>query len=132
AALIGRRHDLGMRILVADDEPAIRLLYQLWLERGGNDVRVAGDGRDAIALVDRRWIPDVAVLDLDMPLVDGLSVCRYLHSLDEDIRIVVVTGVEDRRSDALAAGASEVLAKPVGREELVEALLYLSGSLGVA
>ncbi|MGH2971298.1 MAG: response regulator [Gaiellaceae bacterium] len=110
------------RILVADDELALRLMYLLWLEGGGDDVRAVGDGREAIGLAGRGWVPDAAVLDLDMPFVDGLSVCRYLHALDPAIRIVIVTGVEDARPAALAAGAHAVLAKPCDREELLAAL----------
>ena len=121
-------------IVLVDDQELLRMGFRMVLD-SQPDLEVvdeAGNGREAIALVDRRWIPDAAVLDLDMPLVDGLSVCRYLHSLDEDIRIVVVTGVEDRGPEAFGAGASEVLTKPCGREELVEALLHLSASFGVA
>ncbi|HEY2542897.1 MAG TPA: response regulator [Gaiellaceae bacterium] len=110
------------RILVADDEPAIRQLYSIWLAGHGDDVRTAADGREAIALVGRGWIPDAAALDLDMPFVDGLSVCRYLHALDPSIRIVVVTGVEDARPKALDAGAIDVLHKPCSREALLGAL----------
>ena len=80
------------------------------LEQSGFDVLEVPDGRAAIEL---GWVPDGAVLDVDMPYVDGLSVCRYLRALDAALPIVVVSGLEGIHADALAAGATEVLEKPV-------------------
>jgi CheY-like chemotaxis protein len=110
------------RILVAEDNAALRLLYAIWLESGGFDVTVVADGRAALEALERRPLPDAALLDVEMPFVDGLSVCRYLHALDPSVRIVVVTGVEDARADALAAGASDVLRKPCNPAQIVAAV----------
>jgi CheY-like chemotaxis protein len=110
------------RILVAEDNASLRLLYAIWLESGGFDVTVVADGRAALQALERRPLPDVALLDIEMPFVDGLSVCRYLHALDPSVRIVVVTGVEDARADALAAGASDVLRKPCNPGQIVAAV----------
>jgi two-component system, OmpR family, response regulator len=85
------------RILVAEDDAALRLLYTIWLESAGFDVTQVADGRAAIEALERRPLPDAALLDVEMPFVDGLSVCRYLHALDPSIRVVVATGVEDAR-----------------------------------
>jgi CheY-like chemotaxis protein len=81
------------------------------------------DGREAISLVERGWIPESAVLDVEMPFVDGLAVCRYLHARDERIHIVVVSALDDVREPALHAGALDVLAKPVSREDLLAAVM---------
>ena len=110
------------RILIAEDNTALRLLYAIWLEGDGNDVRAVGDGREAIALVERGWVPDTAVLDVEMPLVDGLAVCRYLHARDERIHIAVVTGLDDVEKSAFRAGAADVFDKPVTREQLLGAV----------
>jgi two-component system, OmpR family, response regulator MprA len=110
------------RILVAEDDPSIRLLYRLWLENDGYDVRVAGDGREAIMMLEQERLPDAAVLDVDMPYVDGLSVCRYLRLRGVDLPIVVVSGLEDVADSARAAGATTVLAKPCSREGLLESV----------
>jgi len=110
------------RILVAEDDLALRLLYRLWLEHAGHAVVEAADGRQAIELVELGPPPEAAVLDVDMPYVDGLSVCRYLRLRDPGLPIVVATGIEDIQPAALAAGATTVLAKPCDRDELLAAL----------
>jgi DNA-binding response OmpR family regulator len=110
------------RILVAEDDAALRLLYTIWLEAAGFDVTPVADGRAALAALERRPLPDAALLDVEMPFVDGLSVCRYPHALDPSVRIVVVTGVEDARADALSAGAADVLRKPCDPRRIVAAV----------
>lgn len=110
------------RILVAEDDAALRALYVVWLEHAGCDVVACADGREALAALEGGSAPDAAVLDVDMPFVDGLSVCRYLHARDAGVPIVVVSGVDELRRSALAAGASDVLVKPCLREELMAAL----------
>jgi len=110
------------RILVAEDDSALRLLYGIWLGSHGYDVTAVADGRAAIAMLERGPLPDAAVLDVDMPFVDGLSVCRYLHARDAAVPIVLVTGIEEVRAEALAAGAVQVLAKPCDHHVLAGAL----------
>ena len=110
------------RILVAEDDAALRALYVVWLEHAGCDVVACANGREALAALEGGLAPDAAVLDVDMPFVDGLSVCRYLHARDAGVPIVVVSGVDELRRAALAAGASDVLVKPCLREELMAAL----------
>jgi two-component system OmpR family response regulator len=110
------------RILVAEDDAALRLLYTIWLESAGFDVTPVADGRAALEALERRPLPDAALLDVEMPFVDGLSVCRYLHALDPSVRIVVVTGMEDARGAALAAGAADVIRKPCDRGQIVAAV----------
>ena len=110
------------RILVAEDDSALRALYRLWLENGGYVVADVPDGGAAVGLLERGPLPDAAVLDVDMPRVDGLAVCRYLHARAPEIPIVIATGVDGMEDEALAAGAAVVLAKPFGGEELLAAL----------
>jgi CheY-like chemotaxis protein len=110
------------RILVAEDDSALRSLYRSWLGNAGYEVTAAADGREAIAAVALGGSPEAAILDVDMPYVDGLSVCRYLRLRDGSIPIVVATGMEDVREEALAAGATAVLGKPCTRDDLLGAL----------
>jgi two-component system OmpR family response regulator len=117
------------RILVAEDDAALQLLYAIWLESEGFEVTAVADGRAALEALERRPLPDVALLDIEMPFVDGLSVCRYLHALDPTVRIVIATGVEDARADALAAGASDVVRKPCNPARIVAALRPERGRL---
>ena len=110
------------RILVAEDDLALRELYRIWLEHDGCDVVACADGREALDTLERGLVLDAAVLDVDMPYVDGLSVCSYLHGRDASIPIVIVSGIDEMRPAALAAGATDVLVKPCAREELLGAL----------
>ena len=119
------------RILVAEDSAALRLLYALWLEGDGHDVVAVTDGRAAIDSLERGRIPDAAVLDVEMPYVDGLSVCSYLRMRAPAIPIVIVSGVEGVRAAALAAGASTVLAKPFSPAELTAAVSALYARLSI-
>lgn len=110
------------RALVVDDEPDIRDILRVNLEKIGFQTVEVGDGADAVENVQRARF-DVVVLDLLLPGLDGLSVCRTIRrqSLRRDVPILVVTA---RRSmhDAiigLEAGADDYLAKPFGIQELV-------------
>jgi CheY-like chemotaxis protein len=110
------------RILVAEDDTALRVLYRLWLEHEGYVVADVPDGGAAIEILERGPLPDAAVLDLDMPRVHGLAVSRYLHARAPAIPIVIATGVDGMEDEALGAGAALVLAKPFGLDELLAAL----------
>jgi CheY-like chemotaxis protein len=105
-------------VLVAEDNAGLRGLYRLWLEGEGYDVGEAADGREAIRLLEAGPLPDAAVLDVDMPYVDGLSVCRYLRLRSRTARIVIVSGVRP-----VAPEADAILAKPCARQELLGALV---------
>jgi two-component system phosphate regulon response regulator PhoB len=102
-------------ILIADDEPAILDLVRFTLEDPQVQILEAADGAAALALA-RRAPPDVALLDVQMPQLNGLDVCRRLRELPEcaHTRIVMLTAAaqaEDRRR-GLAAGADHYLTKP--------------------
>ena len=118
------------RILVAEDDAALRLLYTVWLESAGHQVTAVADGRDAIDLIQRR-IPEAAVLDVEMPFVDGLAVSRYLHALAPGVPILVVTALDGKDAPAAAAGAHGVLSKPCDRDELVAAVDRLYAALSI-
>ena len=120
-----------MRILVVDDEPAVREAVDRALRLEGYDTELAADGAEALdALADRA--PDALVLDLLMPQVDGLEVCRRLRAAGDRTPVLVLTardGVPDRVR-GLDAGADDYLVKPFALEELLarlRALLRRSG-----
>jgi two-component system phosphate regulon response regulator PhoB len=102
-------------ILIADDEPAILDLVRFTLEDPQVQIVEAADGALAVELA-RRARPDVALLDVQMPRLNGLDVCRRLRELPEcaHTRIVMLTAAaqaEDQRR-GLAAGAAHYLTKP--------------------
>ena len=109
------------RILVADDTESVRTLFNRLLTADGHEVIAVADGAAALEAVHRHR-PDVVLLDVSMPLVDGLEVCRKLKS-DPATRltpVVLVTGQAglDDRIKGIEAGADEFLSKPVHPHEL--------------
>lgn len=113
------------RVLLVDDEPAIRKVIERMLEAEGYEVLHAGDGAEALELAWREPV-DTIVLDMRMPGMSGLEVCRQLRAdpRTEHTPVVFVTGMADRqfRRDALHAGATDFLAKPFDEIELLARL----------
>ena len=108
------------RVLIADDDVVVRDVVQRYLERDGLEVRVAGDGNEALRMLGTERI-DLAVLDVMMPGPNGLSLCRTLRqSGDYSIPVILLTalGEEDDRIAGLEAGADDYLTKPFSPREL--------------
>ncbi len=123
----------GMRILVVDDERAVRDSLRRALKLEGYDVELAENGEQALARLDApRGEPDVVVVDVLMPGIDGLEVCRRIRSSGNEIPVLMLTArdaVKDRVA-GLDAGADDYLVKPFALEELfarVRALLRRTG-----
>jgi two-component system response regulator MprA len=115
-----------MRILVVDDDRAVRESLRRSLQFNGYQVETAGDGMQALESVNAAR-PDAMVLDVMMPRLDGLEVCRRLRSTGDDLPILVLTArdaVSDRVS-GLDAGADDYLPKPFALEELLARLRAL-------
>ena len=109
-----------MKILVVDDEQAVRESLRRSLSFNGYDVLLAEDGEAALDLIAKEQ-PDLVILDVMMPKIDGLEVCRSLRSTGDDRPILVLTardGVSDRVA-GLDAGADDYLPKPFALEELL-------------
>ena len=117
--------------LVVDDHPDLRALLRILLERDGHRVVEAADGREAMrALFQDR--PDVVILDVDMPGLDGWSTLERIREASE-VPVLMLTGVagELDKVRGLRAGADDYVTKPFGRQELlarVEVLLRRSGA----
>ncbi|TQM30484.1 response regulator transcription factor [Nocardia bhagyanarayanae] len=115
-----------MRILVVDDDRAVRESLRRSLTFNGYSVDLAVDGVDALekAAVQR---PDALVLDVMMPRLDGLEVCRRLRSTGDDLPILVLTARDSvsERVAGLDAGADDYLPKPFALEELLARLRAL-------
>lgn len=110
------------RVLIVDDEPNIVLSLQFLLDREGYDVVVARDGESALASA-AGAPPDLVVLDLMLPGIDGYEVCRRLRATPatENSRIVLVTarGREAERVRGLEEGADAYVTKPFSTRELM-------------
>ena len=114
------------RILIADDDRAIREALARALTMEGYDVVQAPDGAQALALIESSQ-PDVAVLDVMMPNVDGLTVCRVLRAEKNRIPVLMLTARTETpdRVAGLDAGADDYLAKPFELDELLARLRAL-------
>jgi len=106
-------------ILVVDDEPKIVKLVRDYLERASFDVRVAADGKTALSLV-RFEKPDLIILDLGLPQMDGLDVTRELRKVS-NVPVIMLTGrsEESDKLIGLELGADDYITKPFSPKELV-------------
>jgi two-component system, OmpR family, response regulator MprA len=115
-----------MRILVVDDDPAVRDALRRALQLEDYDVELAVDGREALDRLDGEP-PDAVVLDVLMPYMDGLDVCKRLRAGGNAVPVLMLTA-RDEVSDRVAgldAGADDYLVKPFALEELLARLRAL-------
>jgi two-component system, OmpR family, response regulator MprA len=108
-----------MRVLVVDDDRAVREALRRALTLGGYEVQVAGDGEQALESVVRS-LPEAVVLDVGLPGIDGLELCRRVRRLGNRVPILMLTardGVPDR-IDGLDVGADDYMVKPFDVDEL--------------
>ena len=116
-----------MRILVIDDEPAIRLVVAAPLRRAGYEVEMAGGGHEALARLARGDIA-LALCDMSMPDMDGIEVLRQARAAGRDASFVMMTAFSaiETAVEALQAGASDYLVKPVRSAELLHKLAQIA------
>jgi CheY-like chemotaxis protein len=106
-----------LRVLLVEDDDHTRGALRLALEGWGHSVEEADDGLDGAAKA-LAWGPDVVLVDLDMPVLDGYGLARRLrNALGQSVRLIALTGHDDRER-ALAAGFDEHLLKPADPERL--------------
>ncbi len=108
-----------IKVLVVDDEPKIRMFIRANLEARGYEVYLAQDGNEAVEMTGR-VVPDVIVLDLNMPRMDGIEACRRIREW-ADMPIIILSVREDEKDKvrALDEGADDYVTKPFGIEELL-------------
>jgi len=108
------------RVLVVDDDPTVAEVVHSYLDRAGLAVTRAADGVTAMDVA-RRTHPDLVVLDLMLPGMSGLEVCRRLREVRPDVAVVMLTalGEESDRIVGLETGADDYLVKPFSPRELV-------------
>jgi two-component system response regulator MprA len=125
-------HNVRVKILVVDDEPAVRDSLRRALQLEGYDVELAGDGAEALDRIGAQNGIDAMVLDVSMPRVDGLEACRRLRRDGNSLPVLMLTA-RDAVSDRVAgldAGADDYVVKPFALEELLARLRALLRRLG--
>lgn len=108
-----------LRVLIVDDEPPIRKLLRMGLTAQGYHVLEAPNGKAALELLEQR--PDLVILDLGLPDVQGIDLLRTIRGRNEQVPIVVLSsrGDEGAKVAALDLGADDYVTKPFGTEELL-------------
>jgi DNA-binding response OmpR family regulator len=119
-------------VLIVDDEPNILLSLQFLMKKTGYEVRTAKDGEEALAEI-LRAAPDLVLLDVMMPKIDGFSICERIRANPEwnGVRIIMLTarGRDVEREKGLALGADDYITKPFSTKDAiarVEAVLARS------
>src|SRR2546421_7764040 len=109
---------MDARVLLVEDDPTVREVVVRYLEREGLEVDAVGDGESALACAEVRW-PDLVVLDLMLPRLDGFEVCRRLRA-QAPVPVIMLTARadEDDRVLGLELGADDYVAKPFSPREL--------------
>jgi two-component system, OmpR family, KDP operon response regulator KdpE len=109
----------ALRVLIVDDEPPIRKLLRMGLSTQGYQILEAPNGKTALELTAEK--PDLIILDLGLPDVQGLDLLRTIRAQDEKVAIVVLSsrGDEAAKVQALDLGADDYVTKPFGTEELL-------------
>jgi DNA-binding response OmpR family regulator len=110
---------MAEKILVADDEQEIRNLLEHFLKGQGYEVVLASDGNQALELAVEEN-PQLVILDIKMPGLDGLEVCKRLKEKEQTklIPVIVITGFEDNKMEALDLGADDFVNKPFDMAEI--------------
>ena len=117
-------------ILVVDDEPNILLSLQFLMKKAGYDVRTAKDGEEALTEIARAK-PDLVLLDVMMPKLDGFTVCQRIKTTPEwqDVHIIMLTarGRDIERDKGLALGADDYITKPFSTRDAIDRVAAVLG-----
>jgi DNA-binding response OmpR family regulator len=114
---------MKLTVLVIEDDATVRDVLTTLLGFDGFEVRTAPDGVEGLAMAEEMQ-PDIVLLDLGLPGIDGLEVCRMLRKRAPNTRVVMVTGRDSTEDelDGVAAGAFAYLRKPFSPLELLDAM----------
>src|SRR2546421_5849284 len=110
-----------MKILVVDDERAVRESLRRALELEGYEIELAADGREALERLEAEAQPDAVILDVLMPGIDGLEVCKRLRRTGSKLPVLMLTARDavENRVAGLDAGADDYVTKPFALDELL-------------
>lgn len=120
-----------IRLFLADDMPAVREVMRLALEGVTSQYRVVGEAADGLSALAEiaRLVPDVIILDVDMPGLGGLEVVRQLRSRGDATPVILCSSWEGRAAEQLPPGVTSCLQKPFPLEVLASAVAVAAGAL---
>lgn len=122
---------MAKKVIVADDEPVVREIVRQVLQAEGYKVIEAENGQEAVEQVEK-FNPDLVILDVRMPILDGMQACRLIRQMDEPVRnvpIIILTAVDTSLGRRLGAewGADLYLVKPISPRVLRQKVKELIG-----
>lgn len=108
------------KILIVDDEPNILLSLEFLFKKEGYKVYIARDGEEAMGIIDEN-IPELVILDIMMPKVDGYEVCQYLKKMHTEVKVVFISAKSKPQDiqKGMTLGADLYVTKPFSTKELV-------------
>lgn len=116
------------KILIVDDEPNILLSLEFLMKKKGYQVFIARDGKEAIEIIDKT-VPNLVVLDIMMPEVDGYEVCKYIKTKPKfaDSKVIFLSAKikEEEIQKGLALGADDYMTKPFSTRKLMQKISAL-------
>lgn len=125
----GLLSDMAQRILIAEDEPNIVESLRFVLNRAGFEVSVRDNGGQVLEAL-RETVPDVLILDVMLPEIDGFEILRRLRANPETktlpVLMLTAKGQREDRERAIKLGANQFMSKPFGNSELIEAVIALA------
>ena len=113
------------QVLIVEDDWPTTQLFQMLLKRGGFEVSIAHNAQEALAMLDNGTkIPDAIILDVMLPGMLGIALCKILRERQIAVPILMMSASQDEESkrEGLAAGANEYLTKPLLQHDLVETI----------
>lgn len=118
------------KILIAEDEEYNYALVKLFFEKEGVDVIRAHDGREAIELFRNDKDIDLVLMDIKMPVMNGLDATREIKKIDRKMPVIAVTAyaLREDRAMCLKAGCDEIIIKPINRQSLIDTVLNMMKS----
>ena len=122
-----------VRLLVVDDEVDICDFVKNFFKERNFEVDVAYDGKQALVIVEERK-PQIVLLDIRMPVMDGLEALKLIQEIDKNIKVIMVTAVSDeaKAQEAKNIGATEYITKPLLLEQLERMVLALAAGVKIS
>ena len=110
------------RILIVEDDYPTMALFRLLMEKGGYEVSIAHNAQDVLIMLGDGKVPDLMILDVMLPGMDGLTLCRQMRAQEINIPILMMSALagEENKKAGLAAGATDYLSKPLLQYDLIE------------